>query len=213
MVTLRNTGTNEVRVSCRVDNPAADGTKNCVMDSLVLAAGKTGTLMVALERAGKLFGMRGYPATPGGPGTVDPGNITQILLFVNKPGASHSFELLDIRATGTHTPPTASVTDAEPFFPFIDSFGQYKHRDWPGKVHSLSELTEHRATEAKELVAQSGPAEWDKFGGWSGGPQLAASGFFRVEKHRDKWWLVDPAGCLFWSHGIDCVRALDATPH
>ena len=217
-VTLRNTGTNDVRISCRVDNPGADGAKNCVTDSIALAPGRSGTLKVTLKRAsdgklgGKLFGMRGYPVTPGGPGTVDPKNITQILLFVNKPGASHAFELEDIRATGSYTAPTASVTDADPFFPFIDTFGQYKHRDWPGKVHSPSELAERRATEAKELAAQPAPSDWDQYGGWKGGSQLAASGFFRVEKHRGKWWLVDPDGHLFWSHGIDCVRMLDATP-
>lgn len=217
-VRLRNSGTNDVRVNCRVDNPGADGTKNCVTDSLTLAPGKSGVLKVSLKRVGdgklggKLFGLRGYPVTPGGPGTVDPKNITQLLLFVNKPVVSHTFEVVDIRATGTYTQPTASVTDADPFFPFIDTFGQYKHRDWPGKVHSLAELSERRAAEAKELAAQPGPQAWDKYGGWADGPLFAASGFFRVEKHRGKWWLVDPDGRLFWSHGIDCVRMLDATP-
>jgi hypothetical protein len=217
-VRLRNAGTNDVRVSCRVDNPGADGTKNCVTDSLALGPDQSGMLKVALKRTsdgklgGKLFGMRGYPVTPGGPGTVDPKNITKILLFVNKPSASHTFELQDLRATGPYTPPTASVADAEPFFPFIDTFGQYKHRDWPGKVHSLTELAERRAEEAKELAAQPGPSEWDQYGGWKGGPQLAASGYFRAEKYRGKWWLIDPEGHLFWSHGIDCVRALDTTP-
>jgi len=217
-VMLRNAGTNDVRVSCRVDNPGADGTKNCVTDSLALAPGKSGVLKVALKRTsdgklgGKLFGMRGYPVAPGGPGTVDPKKITQILLFVNKPSASHTFELHDLRAAGPYAPPTASVADAEPFFPFIDTFGQYKHRDWPGKVHSLTELAERRAEEAKELAAQPGPSEWDQYGGWKGGPQRAASGYFRAEKYRDKWWLIDPEGHLFWSHGIDCVRALDTTP-
>jgi hypothetical protein len=217
-VTLGNAGTNEVRVSCRLDNPGADGTKNCVTDSLTLAPGTTGTLRMPLKRdgegtlGGKLFGMRGYPVTPGGPGTIDPKNITQLLLFVNKPDADRVFELNAIRATGEYTPPTASVTDADPFFPLIDTFGQYKHRDWPGKVHSLAELTGRREDEAKELAAQPGPKEWDKFGGWAAGPRLEATGFFRVEKYRGKWWLVDPEGRLFWSHGIDCVRALDTTP-
>ncbi len=217
-VTLRNVGDNDVRVNCRVDNPGADGTKNCVTDSLALAPGKTGVLKVALKRAGdgrlggKLFGMRGYPVAPGGPGTVDAKNITQLLLFVNKPAASHAFEVQEIRATGSYTPPTASVADAEPFFPLIDTFGQYKHRDWPGKAHSLAELAERRAAEEKELAAQPGPAEWDQYGGWAGGPKLEATGFFRVGKHAGKWWLIDPEGRLFWSHGIDCVRMLDSTP-
>jgi hypothetical protein len=217
-VTLRNPGTNEVRLSCRVDNPGADGTKKCVTDSLALAPGRTGTLKVTLKRTsdgklgGKLFGMRGYPVVPGGPGTVEPKNITQILLFVNKPGAGCAFEVEEIRATGRYTAPTASVADADPFLPLIDSFGQYKHRDWPGKVHSPVELTERRAIEAKELAAQPGPGEWSPYGGWAAGPKLAASGFFRVEKHRGKWWLIDPDGHLFWSHGIDCVRMLDSTP-
>lgn len=64
-----------------MDNPGADGTKNCVTGSLALAPGRTGTLKVTLKRAsdgklgGKLSGLRGYPVTPGGPVTVDPKNI------------------------------------------------------------------------------------------------------------------------------------------
>jgi hypothetical protein len=104
------------------------------------------------------------------------------------------------------------VTDATPFFPFIDTFGQYKHKDWPGKVHSLAELQQRREAEARELAAQSGPQDWNPYGGWAGGPTLQATGFFRVEKHRGKWWLVDPDGRLFFSHGVDCVRMLDTTP-
>lgn len=217
-VRLRNAGTNDLRVSCRVDNAGADGTRNCVTDSLALAPGKSGLLRVRLKRAsdsrlgGKLFGMRGYPVGPGGPGTVDPKKITQILLFVSKPTTSHTFEVQDVRAVGAYTPPTASVTDAEPFFPFIDSLGQYRHRDWPGKVHSPAELTQRRVMEAKELTARPGPSDWDPYGGWKSGPRLASSGFFRVEKYRGKWWLVDPDGRLFWSHGIDCVGMLDSTP-
>jgi len=217
-LTLRNTGTNDVRVSCRVDNPGADGLNNCVSDSLPLSPGQTGTLRVPLRRtsdgklSGKLFGMRGYPTTLGGPGTVDASNITQLLIFLNKPNTGHEFEVTDIRASGAYARPTASVADAEPFFPFIDTFGQYRHKDWPGKVHLLAELTERRDTETRELKEQPGPGDWDQYGGWKSGPQLQATGFFRVEKHRGKWWLVDPEGRLFWSHGIDCVRAMDVTP-
>ena len=215
---VRNAGPHKVAVSCRVDGPGADGTRNCVTDSVTLVPGQTNILRVALKRTredrfgGKLFGMRGYPVAPGGPGTVDAAHITRLLIFVNKPDDEHVFEVSDVRATGDYTAPTAFVTDAEPFIPFIDSFGQYKHKDWPGKTHSMSELIANREAEAKELLSNAGPADWDKFGGWGNGPQLKATGFFRVEKYRGKWWLMDPDGRLFWSHGIDCVRGVDVTP-
>ncbi len=215
---VRNLGDNKVTVYCRVDNPGADGTKNCVTGSVSLNPGQTDTLKVQLPRAtgnqldGKLFGMRGYPVATGGPGTVDVTNITQLLFFVSKPTEDHEFEVAEIQAVGDYVPPTASVTDAEPFFPFIDAFGQYKHKDWPGKVHSAAELNQRRESEAKELARRPERAAWNKFGGWANGPQVKATGFFRTEKANGKWWLVDPEGRLFWSHGIDCVRMLDATP-
>ncbi len=199
-------------------NPGADGTRHCVTGSLSLDPGKSGTLKVVLKRTasdkldGKLFGMRGYPVSAGGPGTVDAAHITQVLCFVNKPAVDQVFEIDDLRAGGSYTPPTAWVTDADPFIPFIDTFGQYQHKDWPGKVHSLAELQQRRTREAEEIAAHSSPDQWCEYGGWTGGPQLKATGFFRTEKHRGKWWLVDPHGHLFWSHGIDCVRMIDTTP-
>jgi hypothetical protein len=215
---VKNTGTNQVTVYCRVDNPGADGVKNCVTGSIGVAPGQASTLRVDLKRAGddklggKLFGMRGYPVGTQAGGGFNPAKVTQLLVFVNRPTEDHLFEVDAIRATGTYTPPTAGVADATPFFPFIDTFGQYKHRDWPGKVHSLAELQQRREQEAKELATQPGPKDWDKYGGWATGPELKATGFFRTEKYQGKWWLVDPDGRLFFSHGIDCVRMLDTTP-
>jgi len=217
-VPVRNIGTNHVSVFCRVDNPGADGIKNCVTGQVSLNPGQSGVIRVELKRTsdeklgGKLFGMRGYPVKWGGDGTINPSNVTQLIVFVNRPGSSHQFELGTIRATGDYKAPTAFVTDAEPFLPFIDTFGQYKHKDWPGKVHSVDELLARREREAVELSEGPWPKGWDKYGGWADGPQLEAKGFFYTTKHDGKWWLVDPDGRLFWSHGIDCVRMLDYTP-
>jgi hypothetical protein len=217
-VELRNPGTNLVKVFCRVDNPGADGRRHCVTADKTLAPGTDGVLRVALARhamekpAGDLFGMRGYPMVAGGDWTVDPGNITQVLLFVSQPTAPQVFEILRIRAVGDYVPPTANWTDAQPFAPFIDAFGQYRHQDWPGKVHSVEELKARRETEAQDLEQRPGPAGWNAYGGWAAGPRLSATGFFRVQKHEGRWWLVDPEGCLFWSHGVDCVRSLDFSP-
>lgn len=215
---VRNPGTQPVSVHCRVDNAGADGTRHCVSGSVKVAPDEMKTLRVALRRTqpgklgGKLFGMRGYPVEPGGDHAVDAGKITQVLVFVAKPDAEHTFEISALRAEGDYVAPTASIADADPFLPFIDTFGQYRHRDWPGKVHSLDELRARRESEARELEAQPGPAEWSRYGGWSAGPQLEATGFFRTAKHEGNWWLVDPEGRLFFSQGIDCVRMTDATP-
>lgn len=218
LVDLVNSGTNSVTVYCRVDNPGADGTKHCVTDSLTLNPRQASTLKVRLAREAdstldrKLFGMRGYPKSPRSDEALDIRNITQLLLFVSRPTEHHSFQVKGFRAGGTHVSPTSFVTDADPYFPLIDTFGQYKHRDWPGKVHSLHELQQRLMTETAELATNASPNGWDKYGGWSAGPKLKSTGFFRTEKVDGKWWLVDPDGYLFWSHGIDCVRMLDATP-
>lgn len=98
------------------------------------------------------------------------------------------------------------------FLPCFDTFGQFIHRDWPGKVHSETELAQRREHEAADLAAQPGPAEWNRFGGWTAGPQLKSTGFFRTEKLDGKWWLVDPEGRLFYSLGVNCVRKMDPTP-
>lgn len=215
---VKNAGTNRTTVYCRVDNQGADGLRNCVTESVALNPGQSEWLRVRLPRCadstlgGKLFGMRGYPVASGGPGTIDPTNIAQLVIFVAKPREDHAFELDDVRATGSFVSPTAWVTDAEPFFPFIDTFGQYRHKDWPGKVHSVPELQQRCDEEARALAVRPGPPDWDQYGGWKLGPTLKDTGFFRTEKVNGRWWMVDPEGRVFFSHGIDCVRMMDATP-
>jgi len=215
---LKNVGTNSVTVYCRVDNPGADGTKHCLTESRELSLGSTNTLTVDLWHTkgstlgGKLFGMRGYPELADEPGTLDVTNITQLVLFVNHPTEEHCFEVALIRAAGEPRRLPTAQNDVAAFFPFVTTFGQYKHEDWPGKVHSLAELRDRREQEAAELDRDAGPPGWDKYGGSSRGPQRKATGFFRTEKVEGKWWLVDPEGHQFWSHGIDCVGMLDATP-
>jgi hypothetical protein len=218
VLSVKNYGSNSVAVFCRVDNPAADGQDHCETGNVTLAPGQAGTLYVRLKRTsedtlgGKLFGMRGYPLKLGGPRTLDPANVTQLLVFVAKPSVDHLFEVSDFHAAGAYLPPTAWTSDATPFFPFIDTFGQYSHKDWPGKTESLADLEAKRAAEAAELAAQPGPKEWDQYGGWRKGPRLQATGFFHVKKVKGKWWLVDPDGHLFFSDGVDCVGIDEWTP-
>jgi hypothetical protein len=190
VVSLKNAESNALSVFCRVDNPGADGTDHCVTGELRLEGAQSGKLHLELKRAssdtmeGKLFGMRGYPVRMGGPGTIAPSNVTELVIFVSKPSTDHLFDVGDVVASGRWTPPTAWTTDATPFFPFIDTFGQYLHKQWPGKTVSLADLAAKRAAEASDLTAQPGPADWDKYGegGWqmvAGGPRGAAVLFAR----------------------------------
>ena len=87
------------------------------------------------------------------------------------------------------------------FLPCFDKYGQFKYRDWPGKTRSDAEMQAVAAEEEKDLAAHPGRADWNRYGGWTGGPQLKATGRFRTEKVDGKWWLVDPEGRLFWSWG------------
>ena len=88
------------------------------------------------------------------------------------------------------------------FFPFIDVYGQYKHHEWEGKVHSDEDLKKALAKEEKDLVAHPAPASFNKYGGWVDGPRQEATGRFYLKKVDGKWWFVDPEGCLWWSHGV-----------
>jgi len=210
-IDVKNQDTKPVTVSCRVDNPGADGSKNCVTDNITLQPKAAGALVVRLfptpwrlSEPVELIGMRGAPVHSG---KVDASNIIQLLLFVTKPGIDHKFDIKNIRAGGR-----VDTLDVKTFFPFIDEFGQYIHKDWPGKAHSLNEMIANGRAEDKDIAAHPGPGDRNKYGGWTAGPKLKATGFFRAEKYRGTWWLVDPQGRLFWSHGIDCVRSANATP-
>ena len=94
----------------------------------------------------------------------------------------------------------------EKFYPFVDEFGQYMFADWPNKIHSVTDLEMYGKNEDQDLSEHPGCPEWNDYGGWANGPQLKATGRFRVEKYNGKWWFVDPTGNLFWSQGLDCVE-------
>lgn len=98
----------------------------------------------------------------------------------------------------------SGVSEAD-FFPFVDRFGQYAHEDWPGKIHSVEDLKANLAAEKADLSNCPAPEGRSRYGGWVNGPRLKATGHFRTTKYEGKWWLVDPDGFLFWSHGMACV--------
>ncbi|MEK7767659.1 MAG: beta-agarase, partial [bacterium] len=155
--------------------------------------------------------MNGYPGvgTYGSGGkVVDPAKLTALLVFASYPKADHRFTIANLRAVGDVTPLPA----ADRFFPFIDEFGQYVHKDWPGKLKSAEEFSARIAAEDADLGAHPAPADRDRWGGWKNGPRFKATGFFYPLKRSTRWWLVDPEGRLFWSQGVTCVGMGAAGP-
>jgi hypothetical protein len=212
-VDVTNTANEPVRVSLRVDSMDPAGKRVYQQTSIDLGPRERKVLKLIMKRSlppalsDKLFGMRGYPGGLGKAKTIDARNIDQLTVFVGRPARDHVFEIDNLRAGGSYDTPEWITRAPEQFFPMIDKYGQFIHGDWPGKTQSDEDLKRQIREEAADLAAHPGPADRNQYGGWRGGPQLAATGHFRAEKHGGKWWLVDPEGRLFWSHGADCVRS------
>jgi hypothetical protein len=207
---LSNPGSGQLYAECRINGKAwMDGAR-------VIPPGETRTISALIKRLAPpdsitelLFGMNGLP---GGYVWIWDVKDAREVDFVEvrfpyiRPGAE--FEISNLRAEGVYE--TAAWDSNR--FPLLDEFGQFRGHDWPGKIHSEAEFLESTRLEDQDLAAHPGPKEWNEFGGWSGGPALEATGHFRTTKHEGRWWLVDPSGHLFWSHGIDCVRSGSDTP-
>jgi hypothetical protein len=152
-----------------------------------------------------------FPAMNGLPGGtlwlwdgIDPGNIDKITFKIFTKGNA-TFSISDIKPFGEIISPQ-KIAASPRFYPFIDKFGQFKHAVWSGKITNESEFIQSAKDEEALLELIPEPDERNRFGGWAKGPKREATGNFRTEKVNSKWWLIDPEGCLFWSHGITCVN-------
>ena len=208
---IHNGGTKEATIICRAEDPEYAGWHHFAESVARVGADETTSVLVFLKRKNPpadalrtLFpGMDTLPDgyMPHWSG-LDPARVTKIVLGLESTGTHLDLELRRVRAVG--------ICDATPlmasdYCPFIDEYGQFRHADWPTKIHSPNDFTAQRTQETAELQANPRPQSWDKYGGFKNGPQLTASGNFRVEKYDGKWWLVDPEGRLFWSHGVTGV--------
>lgn len=215
---ITNTSDESIQVAGRVDNPGATGKSNSNGGKISLDPGGTGTLVVDFDRyfaealRQKLEGMRQTPWGARGEwgSMLDPADVVQVSLFANKPARPFSFTVHSIKAAGSFDP--AAQVIPEPFFPFVDKFGQYIHKDWLNKVKTEGDLASKKAEEMASIDAHPRPSNWNVFGGWADGPQLKKTGHFYTTKQNGKWFLVDPDGRLFFSLGIDVVQPGGATP-
>lgn len=198
----------------RVEDKGGDYYDHCSKSrTQLLAAGAEDIIELILYRRpgtlpaeSQVFGMHGKPGR-----LFDLNNTVQIMLYTRYPDTPLTFHVSDIYL---HDAVSEAALDPKTFFPFVDSFGQYKHESWPGKVVDAAELQADIDTESASTARAGLPSEgWTQYGGWANGPTLKATGQFRTEKYNGKWWLIDPEGKLFWSHGVDSINhSQDSTP-
>ncbi|GLR71790.1 beta-galactosidase [Agaribacter marinus] len=87
----------------------------------------------------------------------------------------------------------------------IDKYGQNAKADYEDKVNNDEHLAQIVADEMATLSGEKLP-DRSKFHGWKDGPRFEGTGFFRTQKVKGKWAIIDPEGYLYFSTGIDIIR-------
>jgi hypothetical protein len=204
---FKNTGQTEMILDMMLCNDGATGWSNSSLGRTIVKAGEEMPLAVALGRR-SINWERTDPAylrmsgLPNGHfshwQTIAPARVKSLVITCDRKG-NYAFELAQMF-------PLQKMDEARMGdFPFIDKYGQYIHKEWAGKVHSDKDILEGIGIEKKLEQELSGPAGFSQYGGWKEGPKFQATGFFRTEKYKDRWWFIDPEGYLFWSYGVTCV--------
>lgn len=95
---------------------------------------------------------------------------------------------------------------------WVDEFGQRADMTWPRKVSSVRDMKLADQREKRELEDARRFTDRDEYQAWVGGPTLQATGLFRVEKYKGRWWFVAPNGHLYFCTGMDCVLSWMSAP-
>ncbi|MDD3411563.1 MAG: beta-galactosidase, partial [Eubacteriales bacterium] len=87
--------------------------------------------------------------------------------------------------------------------PLVDEMGQRIGCEWTGKTRSLSEMTGRLRAEYQAALASppDNPRRVSDYGGYLD-KRFPATGWFRTQHDGQRWWLVDPEGYAFFSHGM-----------
>lgn len=215
VVDVENRSGTAARIRVRVLNPeGTEWSKSATAEGYV-PAGKRESFNVYFYRREEdlaaypqLAVFKGMNGLPGGFQThwrwVDPADLRAIDLELLSGATDQTVVVHSINATHPVVPPILREKGAA-FFPFVDRWGQYRWEEWAGKITSDAELLAACVAEIEDLKRNPPLDDRDAFGGYAIGPKLEPGPFFRVEKVGGKWWLIDPEGNLFWSHGANSV--------
>ncbi len=158
-----------------------------------------------LQVLDKLVGMRANPFYIDGVlSNLSPKNVNSIQISFDKSLKGIKLGIKQIsRVKGEAVSlPTWYQKTAANFFPFIDKYGQFMHKDWPGKVKIDRDLAKAYQSEVKEFKNIPSPNDRSVYGGFKLGIRQEVKGYFYVKKIDGKWWMIDPEGYPFWSHGV-----------
>ena len=86
---------------------------------------------------------------------------------------------------------------------FVDRFGQVTGKDWPEKIRDEETLRERlqRDLAVAQKSGMSFPEGFSRYGGCLR-KRLEPTGWFHTQFSGGRWWLVDPDGYVFLSHGM-----------
>lgn len=158
-----------------------------------------------IEISNGLTGMRANPFYMDGVvSTINPKSTKSVKISFDKSLREAKLGIKEIAMLKGEPSPSPSwfkMTKQE-FFPFIDKYGQFIHKDWTGKTKNDDDLIADRENELAEMKNNPASADRSVYGGSLYGKRQKATGNFYVSKIDGKWWMVDPQGYLFWSHGV-----------
>jgi len=215
LVRVRNLGTNEFRkiglkVKAVTQQGQMPGTMKGVRPGVGVLRLPLKIERFVFDRDPHLKGLKRHPKVVGGSSyTLDKATSISVFLEPMSEGGRIAVESIELVPAAAQTGVTVLKADA--LNPWVDEFGQAKFADFPAKVRDVADLKAQYAAECADLAARPNAIpEADEYGGWKDGPQLAATGRFRTEKVNGTWWLVDPAGHLYFAQGMNC--GWDLTP-
>lgn len=125
------------------------------------------------------------------------------LIILRKSPKTVRFSLTPFQYTASEVP-----VIAHPLLPqgkLIDDIGQSTLHQWPEKTSDAGEMVVN-LKKRNEDSGHEWPENWSGWGGWKDRRLDTGTGFFRVHRDGERWWLIDPEGYYFWSAGVDCVR-------
>ncbi|MGJ8724096.1 MAG: beta-galactosidase [Roseibacillus sp.] len=207
---VTNSGHHPVQVYCVLESQLPDKPESLVKRqfSIELDVSAAGVITIPLVehtmpanlKREDFFGMRGLPFFH--IHSLHLKHITSIKFYLKGENVPRAFL---VGPWLLNSPPRSGDKPNGSPLPFIDEFGQYVHRDWPGKTGSLQQMRDLASSQAKLLDTTPPPAPWNQYGGHKEGTQHEATGFFRVANYEGKWILIDPEGKPFFSLGVDHV--------